>query len=70
MHWLPPDELTAGTLADAVVQALDAEPGQFDASPDLRGRQRAVEHLVARGADILPIPSDGGRDVGGLISEA
>lgn len=70
VHWLPPDKLTTGTLADAVVQALDAEPGQFDASPDLRGRQRAVEHLVVRGADILPIPSDGGRDVGGLISEA
>ena len=57
MHWLSPDELSETTLAEAMSSVLASPPAVVTDRPDLRGRQRAVEHLLARGAQVLPIPA-------------
>jgi predicted glycosyltransferase len=71
VHWLPPGELAPDTLAAAMVRALGApaRPSE-DGAPDLNGRQRAVAHLVARGAQVLPIPAGSAPHDVELMSEA
>ena len=41
------------TLAEAMLRTLRSAPFQPDEAPDLRGRERAVQHLLARGADVV-----------------
>jgi hypothetical protein len=55
-----------------MVRALRAAPVQPEEPPDLRGRERAVQHLLARGADVVRIPSSDGEraSANGLVSEA
>ena len=57
VHWLSPDELSETALAEAMSSVLASPPAVVTDRPDLRGRQRAVEHLLARGAQVLPIPA-------------
>ena len=49
----------AGTthLAEAMLRTLRSAPFQPDEAPDLRGRERAVQHLLARGADGVDPPA-------------
>jgi predicted glycosyltransferase len=72
VNWLSPDALAPHTLAEAMLRTLRSAPFQPDEAPDLRGRERAVQHLLARGADVVPIPSSDGEraSANGLMSEA
>ncbi len=48
---------------------LASPPAVVTDRPDLRGRHGAVEHLLARGAQVLPIPAHEDRDPSaGLMS--
>jgi predicted glycosyltransferase len=43
--WLPPDELSTDTLAEAAVTALTT-PRHRDSTPNLHGRHNAAQHLL------------------------
>jgi predicted glycosyltransferase len=50
VRWLPPQALSATSLAVAIAEALEAptgSTGKGSEGPDLRGRQRAAMHLLA-----------------------
>jgi predicted glycosyltransferase len=46
VRWVPPDSLSARTLADAAAAALEAGREAVSHGPDLSGRQRAASHLL------------------------
>ncbi|MGH3588495.1 MAG: glycosyltransferase family protein, partial [Pseudonocardia sp.] len=50
VHWLDPASLSAESMASAMLRALDTPAGFLLAKPDLRGRERAVRHLLSNGA--------------------
>jgi hypothetical protein len=66
-----PGDLAPDALADAMVHALSAPPITEDEAPDLRGRQRAVAHLLAQRPDVLPLsPTEPQDTLEELMSEA
>jgi predicted glycosyltransferase len=48
VRWLPPESLSADTLAGAVLEALATTAEPAAVAPDLGGRQRAVAHLLSK----------------------
>lgn len=69
VDWLPPGGLSPERLARAMVGALrPRQHDELDQLPDLRGRERAVAHLMAGTSRALTLATD--EYVEGLMSEA
>jgi predicted glycosyltransferase len=51
VQWVAPDALSADSLATAMAVALDTPAAPVCVQPDLRGRQRAAQHLMGGGVE-------------------
>lgn len=60
LRWVPPETLSASTLATGMIDALTSEPETVTGVPDLAGRVRAAELLHEQvDYEVVPVSSGG-----------
>ena len=68
VRWLPPDAVSAESLATAMLASLDTPATPQRAQPDLHGRQRAAHHLL-NGSSREQVDDDGPNLVMSAVAE-
>ena len=60
LRWVPPETLSASTLATGMINALTSTPDTVTGVPDLAGRVRAAELLHEQvDYEVVPVSSGG-----------